>query len=370
MSPQNAARTFEVLATCPDTGARAAVLHTAHGQIETPVFMPVGTQATVKALLPGELHDIGARCILCNTYHLHLRPGEDLIRRAGGLHRFMNWPHAILTDSGGYQVFSLKELRHVDDEGVTFQSHLDGTTQHFTPEAVIAIQEALGADIIVPLDEPVGYPADRDAAQTAQERSDAWALRSLHAHQRRDQLLFAIVHGACFPDLRCASADALAARSFDGYCLGGLSVGEPKPDLWAMVALTVPRLPADRPRYLMGVGFPQELVTGIAHGIDMFDCVLPTRLARNGCGFSRREGRLNLKGAAFSADFSPLDPDCPCPTCRGFTRAYLRHLYNAREILAARLVTYHNVHFYIQVMRAAREAILAGTFAQFWEEWK
>lgn len=324
--------------------------------------MPVGTQATVKAITAQELVELRAQIVLCNAYHLHLRPGERLISRAGGLHHFMNWHRPLLTDSGGYQVFSLEGLARLDDDGILFHSHLDGTKRRFTPESVMAIQEALGADIAVTLDEPVPYPSDAEAARIATERSEAWAERCLAAHSRSDQLLFGIVQGGFSPEHRVASAGRVGQMGFDGHCIGGLSVGEPRDLTWELVEATCEPLPADRPRYLMGVGAPEEIVQAVSLGADMFDCVLPTRLGRNGCAFTTR-GRLNLKSAEFAEDFRALDESCPCRSCAGYSRAYVRHLYKAKEILAAQLVTYHNLHFYLTTMRRIREAIVAGTFA-------
>lgn len=355
---------FEVVAECPRTKARAGVLRTTHGEVRTPAFMPVGTQATVKAMSSEDLLALDAELILVNMYHVHLRPGEELIQRAGGLHRFMNWRRPILTDSGGYQVFSLQALREVDDDGITFVSHIDGSTRRLTPEAAVAIQEALGSDIAVTLDQPVPYPSDLEATSCATERSNAWATRGRRAKRRPDQLLFGIIQGGFDHRLRADSAAAVVAQGFDGHCIGGLSVGEPREITFEMLALTTELLPAERPRYCMGVGMPDDILRAIALGVDIFDCVLPTRLGRNGCAFTRY-GRLNLKAAAYAEDFRPIDDSCACPTCRGYTRAYVRHLYRGREILAACLVTYHNLHFYLSLMRAAREAILRGAYADF-----
>jgi queuine tRNA-ribosyltransferase len=326
--------------------------------------MPVGTQASVKAMSSEDLLALGAEIVLVNMYHVHLRPGEALIERAGGLHDFMNWHRPILTDSGGYQVFSLEALRDVDDDGVTFVSHIDGATHRLTPEQAVAIQEQLGSDIAVTLDEPVPYPGDSHTARRAAERSTAWARRGREAKRRGDQLLFGIVQGGFDPELRARCAEAVVAEGFDGHCIGGLSVGEPAEITFEMLAATIGALPPDRPRYLMGVGMPDDMLQAIALGVDMFDCVLPTRLGRNGCAFTRL-GRLSLKAAAYAEDLRPIDEACSCPGCRGYTRAYVRHLYRGREILAARLVTYHNLHFYLDLMRRARDAILQGTYAGF-----
>ena len=355
---------FNLQAQCPQTGARAGTLATPHGIIETPVFMPVGTQATVKAMTPDELEGMGARIILSNTYHLFLRPGAGLIREAGGLHRFMDWNGAILTDSGGFQVFSLSDLRKVTDEGVTFRSHLDGTSHFMTPERAISIQEELGSDIAMCFDECVPYPSSEELSLEAVLRTTRWAQRCRAAHSRPDQALFGIVQGSVFEGQRLRSAEALMGIGFDGYAIGGLSVGEPHSEMYRILDLLNPVLPVDRPRYLMGVGLPSNLLEGVARGVDMFDCVLPTRTGRNGTVFFSG-GRLNLKNAAFTRDFQPIDPECDCMVCRRFTRAYLRHLYKAGEILAARLCSWHNLHFLVNLMKQARGAILAGRFPEF-----
>jgi queuine tRNA-ribosyltransferase len=352
---------FEIEAKCPSSRARAGRLRTAHGEVLTPAFMPVGTQGTVKAMLPGELEAIGVQIALANTYHLHLRPGEEIVQRAGGLHGFMNWPRPLLTDSGGYQIFSLEGLRKVDDEGVTFTSHLDGSTQRLTPESVISIQETLGADIAVTLDEPVPYGAGEARVRQAMERSLQWARRGLAAREREDQLVFGIVQGGMSPELRAQSAQEVAGLSPDGFCIGGLSVGEPKELTAELCAVVCDALPEGAARHLMGVGYPEDILDGIRAGADLFDCVLPTRLGRNGSAVTS-EGRLNMVAAQYADDLGPLDPACECPTCREYTRAYIRHLYKAKEILAARLVTYHNLWFYTRMMERARQAIAEGTF--------
>lgn len=355
--------TFTLLAT--DGRARAGLLRTPHGEVPTPVFMPVGTQATVKAMSPRDLKDVGATMILANTYHLYLRPGDERIARLGGLHRFMAWEGPILTDSGGYQVFSLARMRRVDADGVTFRSHIDGSEHRFTPEKVIAIQENLGADIITCLDE-CAPPTDYDYNLQALERTHAWAVRCREAHRRDDQALFGIVQGGVFPDLRERSARFITGLGFDGYAIGGLSVGEPKEQTYAVLEWMDDLLPADRPRYLMGVGTPQDLVEGVARGVDMFDCVLPTRMGRNG-GALTRWGRLNLRNACYADDPSPLLPDCACYTCTHFSRAYLRHLILANEILGAHLLTLHNLHLMLTIAVEIREAILEGRFAAYRE---
>ncbi len=359
---------FDLIAT--DGRARAGLLHTPHGVVPTPVFMPVGTQGTVKAVSPRDLKDLGATMILSNTYHLYLRPGDERIARLGGLHQFMAWDGPILTDSGGYQVFSLAPRRQVDADGVTFRSHIDGSEHRFTPERVIAIQENLGADIITCLDE-CAPPTDYEYNLQALERTHAWAQRCKAAHHRADQALFGIVQGGVFPDLRERSARFITGLGFDGYAIGGLSVGEPKEQTCAVLEWMDALLPADRPRYLMGVGTPEDLVEGVARGVDMFDCVLPTRMARNG-GALTCHGRLNLRNARYADDPSPLLPGCTCYTCTHFSRAYLRHLVLANEILGHQLLTLHNLHLMLTMAREIREAILEGRFAAyreaFWAE--
>jgi len=355
---------FELLATDPQTSARRGRLQTPHGTIETPVFMPVGTQGTVKAMTPEELREVGTQILLANTYHLYLRPGAELVSRAGGLHRFMHWDGAILTDSGGYQVYSLQALRKVTDEGVQFQSHLDGSSHFFTPESVIATQELLGADIIMAFDDVVGNPCDRPRAREAMERSLAWAARCQAAHSREDQALFGIVQGSTYRDLRLESAARLVEMDFSGYAIGGLSVGEEKAEMLEVLDYTCAALPPEKPRYFMGLGLPEDLIESVIRGADMFDCVLPTRLGRNAVAVTRR-GRLNLKNAPYTDDFQPLDPGCECYACTNYTRAYIRHLYKAGEILAARLLTYHNLFFYHWLMGRLRESIEQGTVAAF-----
>ena len=325
-----------------------------------PAFAPVGTQATVKTVSPLELEQVGASLILSNTYHLYLRPGAETIERLGGLHEFMRWPHPILTDSGGYQVFSLQGLRQIDEDGVTFRSHIDGSQHRFTPERVVAIQEALGADIIMCFDE-CAPPQDREYNTQAMERTHRWAERCLQACTRSDQALFGIVQGGVFADLRAQSARFVTRLGFAGYAIGGLSVGESKEEMHAMLDVVTPLLPEDRPRYLMGVGSPEDLFEGIARGVDLFDCVLPTRIARNG-GLLTRHGRLNIRNAQFAQDRSPIEQDCDCYTCRTFSRAYLRHLFKAGEVLGLRLATIHNLHLMLNLMAEIRESILDGTF--------
>jgi queuine tRNA-ribosyltransferase len=365
---------FELQAECPQTGARAGLLHTAHGTVETPVFMPVGTQATVKGVRQSELADeLDAKILLANTYHLYLRPGHETVARLGGLHRFMSWPRAILTDSGGYQVFSLAHLRQVSDEGVLFRSHVNGDTHLFTPESTVDVQLALGSDILMALDECLAYPASREAARQSVARTVRWA-RAAMAHYRRrasagplPNLLFPIVQGSMFADLRVECASQLVELEAAGYAIGGLSVGEPRPLSLEMVEATVPLLPRQAPRYVMGVGLPEELAEYVARGVDMMDCVLPTRNARNGCLFTTR-GRLIIKQARYKEDPAPVDEACRCSTCRNYSRAYLRHLFQAGEILYATLATVHNIYRYLDIMRRMRQAILEGTFARYLKE--
>ena len=329
------------------------------------MFMPVGTQATVKTLSPADLLEIGAEIILSNTYHLFLRPGHEIIRDLGGLHRFMGWDRPILTDSGGFQVFSLSELRKIKEEGVTFQSHLDGGAKHFiTPESAVKIQEALGADIIMAFDECIPYPASRDYAHESLERTLRWAVRCRVAKNENGKALFGIVQGGMYPDLRKASAMSLVDIGFDGYAIGGLSVGETKSMMYEMVEASVPHLPEDRARYLMGVGTPEDLFEGVERGIDMFDCVMPTRNARNGTYFTSF-GKVVIKNARYERDPQPIDPECGCSTCRSFSRAYLRHLLNAGETLALRLGTIHNLFFYLNLMRDMRASLEQGRFSEF-----
>jgi queuine tRNA-ribosyltransferase len=348
-----------------DTAGRLGKITTSHGEIITPVFMPVGTQATVKTLSPEDLEAIGAEIILSNTYHLFLRPGHELIRDFGGLHRFMNWKRPVLTDSGGFQVFSLADLRKVTDEGVTFQSHIDGGAKHFiTPEYAVEIQEALSADIVMAFDECIPYPATRDYAQESLERTHRWARRCRDAKKDTGQALFGIVQGGMYPDLRKRSAETLVDIGFDGYAIGGLSVGETKPMMYEMLEATVPSLPGDQPRYLMGVGTPEDLVEGVDRGVDMFDCVMPTRNARNGTFFTSF-GKLVIRNSRYERDREPIDPACGCYTCRNYSRAYLRHLFNAGEVLALRLGTIHNLFFYLNLMRDVRSSIGQGRFKEF-----
>jgi queuine tRNA-ribosyltransferase len=352
---------FSVAAT--DGNARAGLLHTPHGDVPTPVFCPVGTNATVKAVSPRALHDLGAKQILANAYHLHLRPGDELIAKLGGLHSFMGWDRPILTDSGGYQVFSLAERRRVDAGGVTFRSHIDGSEQRFTPESVIAIQENLGADLITCLDECTD-PLDREYSEEALVRTHAWAERCKAAKSRSDQSLFGIVQGGTFIELRERSARFLVDLGFDHYAIGGLSVGETKEQMYAVLELMHEILPGNKVRYLMGVGTPQDLVECTARGVDMFDCVLPTRMARNG-GVITRTGRMNISNAKFAEDRQPLEPGCQCYACQTFSRAYVRHLNRANEILGHQLITMHNLHVMLTVAREIRQSIIEGRFEDY-----
>ncbi len=360
-----AAITYELINKDETTCARAGVLHTPHGSFPTPIFMPVGTQATVKAVSPDELKELGAGIILSNTYHLFLRPGMELVREAGGLHKFMHWDRGILTDSGGFQVFSLGELRKITEEGVTFRSHIDGSKQFLSPEISVEVQTALGSDIVMAFDECVPYPADHDYTKQSLDRTLRWAKRCKEAMTRDDQGLFGIVQGGMYKELRIESAEALVEMDFPGYAVGGLSVGEPKELMYEMLELSTEHLPQDKPRYLMGVGTPDCLVEGVARGIDMFDCVFPTRVARNGMAMTWT-GRLVMKNKVFTHDHEVLEQGCGCYACRnGYTRAYIRHLVRAGEIFGLRLLTLHNLYFLQAFMRAMREAIVESRFAEF-----
>lgn len=347
-----------------DSRARAGRFHTPHGTLSTPVFMPVGTQATVKAVTPDQLEALNAQIVLANTYHLYLRPGADLVERVGGLHSFMNWNRPILTDSGGFQVFSLAARRKVTDDGVTFRSHIDGSEHRFTPESAVAVQEKLGADIIMAFDECAPYPAEKEYVREAMLRTHKWAVRCCRAHVREGQVLFGIVQGGVHSDLRQESARFMAELDLPGYGIGGLSVGESKGQMGGALDITTQILPANKPRYLMGVGSPEDLLNGIALGVDMFDCVLPTRNARNG-SLLTTDGRVNIKGAAFKNDLAPPVPTCNCYTCRNFSRAYIHHLFRAEELLAYTLATIHNLHFLIELTSAARIAIMESRFERF-----
>jgi queuine tRNA-ribosyltransferase len=359
---------YEHVKTCKQTGARLGRVHTPHGSFETPVFMPVGTLATVKTMSPEELKEIGAGIILSNTYHLWLRPGEDIVEEAGGLHKFMNWDRAILTDSGGFQVFSLSDLRKIKEEGVHFRNHLSGEKLFLSPEKAMHIQNSLGSDIMMAFDECPPYPAEFDYMKSSVERTSRWAERCLEAHQRpNDQGLFGIVQGGEYEELRKQSANDLVSLDFPGYAIGGLSVGEPKDVMNRVLEFTTPWLPSDKPRYLMGVGSPDSLIDGAIRGIDMFDCVLPTRIARNGT-LMTSEGRLVVRNAKFARDFRPLDEHCDCYTCRNYTRAYIRHLIKCDETLGIRLTTYHNLYFLAKLMEQVRGAIKEDRLGDFRDE--
>jgi queuine tRNA-ribosyltransferase len=355
---------FDFELTNKDKRARAGRFTTPHGDLETPVFAPVGTQATVKAITPAQLDELGASLVLANTYHLYLRPGDDLVAEIGGLHEFMQWPKPLLTDSGGFQVFSLADRREIDSSGVNFRSHLDGSSHRFTPEKVIKIQENLGADIIMVLDE-CAEPHDKTYNEQALERTHRWAERCLAAKKRSDQALFGIVQGGIFTNLREQSAEFIASLGFEGNAIGGLSVGESKEDMHRVLEVVDAILPEDKPRYLMGVGTPEDLVEGIRRGVDLFDCVLPTRLGRNNAIFKRTGERLNIKNAEFIHDQHPIDEGCNCYTCRTFTRSYLRHLIQAKEMLAATLLSIHNLHTLVQLTKDLRAAILRNEFEEF-----
>jgi queuine tRNA-ribosyltransferase len=359
---------FDCQVCCSQTKARTGVFHTPHGSVATPRFMPVGTLANVKTLTPEQLAATGAQMVLANTYHLHLQPGEAIVEKAGGLHAFMQWHGPILTDSGGFQVFSLSELREISDEGVTFRSPRDGSFIHLTPEKSVEIQNALGADVIMAFDECAPYPASRGVVQTALHRTTHWLERCIHAHQRSDQALFGIVQGGIYPELRQESARCLTAFDLPGYAIGGVSVGEPPELIQQIVEVTTPLLPHDKPRYLMGVGTYREMVQAIAAGIDLFDCVIPTRLARHGNALVQGE-RWNLKNQKYREDFTPLDATCPCYTCQHFSRAYLSHLLRSRELLGYTLLSIHNITELIRFTQRIRHAIETNTFAQAFSQW-
>ena len=359
---------YELIKTCKQTGARLGIVHTPHGSFETPTFMPVGTQATVKTMAPEELKQMEAGIILSNTYHLWLRPGHDIIKEAGGLHKFMNWDRAILTDSGGFQVFSLSEFRNIEEEGVHFRNHMNGDKLFLSPEKAMEIQNALGSDIMMAFDECPPYPATREYMKSSVERTSRWAERCLQAHARPgDQGLFGIIQGGEFEDLRRQSAADLVSLDFPGYAIGGLSVGEPKDVMNRVLDFTTPFMPADKPRYLMGVGSPDSLIDGSIRGVDMFDCVLPTRIARNGT-LMTSNGRLVVKGAKYARDFGPIDENCDCHVCKNYSRAYIRHLIKAEETFGIRLTSYHNLHFLMNLMKQVRQAIREDRLGDFREE--
>lgn len=359
---------FKVLKKEAKTSARLGKITVSHGEINTPIFAPVGTAGIVKTLSKEDLASVGAEMILCNTYHLFLRPGHELIKRMGGLHRFISWDKPILTDSGGFQVFSLGELRKITEEGVIFQSHLDGGQKHFiTPETAIEIQEELGADIIMTFDECIPYPSTYDYTKTSMEMTTRWARRCKEAHKKEGQSLFGIVQGGFFQDLRKISANDIVDIGFDGYAIGGLSVGETKPQMYETIDTVMPYLPEDKPRYLMGVGTPEDLIEGVMLGADMFDCVMPTRHARNGSLFTS-EGIINIKNAPYTEDPEPLDKNCGCYTCRNYSRAYLRHLFMAKEMSVLRFNTIHNLYYYLNLMKNIREAVKEDRFLEFRKE--
>ncbi|WP_416389609.1 tRNA guanosine(34) transglycosylase Tgt [Terrisporobacter glycolicus] len=359
---------YELIKTCKQSGARLGRLHTPHGVIETPIFMPVGTQATVKAMTPEELKEIGSQIILSNTYHLYMRPGHDLVKEAGGLHKFMNWDRPILTDSGGFQVFSLGPLRKITEEGVHFRSHIDGSKHFISPEKAMEIQNALGSDIMMAFDECAPYPADRQYVKNSLERTTRWLRRCKEAHKNTEnQALFGIIQGGMYKDLREQSAKEILELDLPGYAVGGLSVGEPKPLMYEVLDYTVPLMPEDKPRYLMGVGSPDDLLEGVIRGIDMFDCVLPTRIARNGTAMTS-QGKVVVRNAKYARDFTPLDPECDCYCCKNYTKAYIRHLVKANEILAARLISTHNLRFLLKLMEDIRQAIMEDRLLDFKDE--
>jgi queuine tRNA-ribosyltransferase len=355
---------FSLKQTCPDTGARAGELTTPHGVVPTPVFVPVGSQATVKALTPDDLKALEITMVMANTYHLYLRPGIEVIEGGGGLHEFMAWPGPLMTDSGGYQIFSLARLRRLNDQGVTFRSHIDGSQHLITPELAVRFQESLGADIIMVLDECPPLTESLEGVEVATERTHCWAERCLKAKTRRDQAMFAIVQGGLFPELRRRSARFLSSLDFSGYAIGGLSLGEPGELTDDMVSETVALLPEAKPRHLMGVGSPQDIVNGVSRGIDIFDSALPTQVARKGALFTR-QGRLNIRNARYRREDGPFDPGCGCYACRNFSAAYLHHLFRSRELLAYRLATIHNLYFMTDLMKTIRESILDGSFSSF-----
>ena len=359
---------YELLHEDKQTGARRGIVHTPHGDIQTPVFMPVGTQATVKSMTPEELKEIGAQIILSNTYHLYLRPGEKIVKEAGGLHKFMNWDKSILTDCGGFQVFSLSDLRTISEDGVEFKSHLDGSKHFFTPEKVMQIEEDLGADIIMSFDECCPYPSTYEYTKNSMERTTRWAKRCKSAHKNTDkQGLFGIIQGGFYKDLRKKSAEDLIALDFPGYAVGGISVGEPKEEFLDILRYVTPLMPKDKPRYLMGVGTPDYLIEAAIAGIDMCDCVLPTRIARNGTAMTWN-GKVVVRNATYERDFTPLDPECDCYTCRTYTRSYIRHLIKCNEILGVRLLSIHNLYFLTKLMERVRMEIENDNLASFRDE--
>ncbi|MHB8109551.1 MAG: tRNA guanosine(34) transglycosylase Tgt, partial [Syntrophorhabdaceae bacterium] len=348
-----------------DGNAREGRLLTGHGEVDIPVFMPVGTQGVVKAMTNSQLEELGVRMILSNAYHLYLRPGDELIKKMGGLHKFAGWQGGILTDSGGYQIFSLGVLREMKDDGVLFQSHIDGSPHFLTPEKMIRVQENIGSDIAMCLDECVSYPSTFEYTRDSVELTTRWAKKCLDAHTRDSQKIFGIIQGGFYPDLRIRSAEEIVSLDFDGFAIGGLSVGEPKSLMWDMVDTVIGFMPADKPRYMMGIGLPEDLLEGVRRGIDMFDCIIPTRFARNGSLFTW-DGRINIKNARFTDDAGPIEDACTCYTCRTYSRAYLRHLVVSHELTSFYLNTIHNVHFYMELMQKIRDAIKNGTFGEFY----
>ena len=358
---------YELKHVCKQTGARLGRVHTPHGSFDTPAFMPVGTQATVKGMSPDELEQMAAGLILSNTYHLYMRPGHEIVKKAGGLHGFMNWKRPILTDSGGFQVFSLADNRKITEEGAMFKSHIDGSRHMFSPEKAMEIENALGADIIMAFDECIPYPCEYEYADKSVERTTRWLERCINSHKREDQALFGIIQGGVFQDLREKSARQITSFDLPGYAIGGLSVGEPKEDMYSMLEHTVPLMPSDKPRYLMGVGSPDCLVEGSIRGIDMFDCVLPTRIGRNGTVMTSK-GRLIVRDAKNAEDFGPMDPECDCYACKNFSKAYIRHLIKANEMFGLRLTTWHNLHFLLHLMKQIREAIIEDRLGDFRNE--
>lgn len=361
---------YKIIKQCKQTKARVGVLSTPHGDITTPVFMPVGTQATVKAVLPESLNEMNAQIILANTYHLYLRPGSDVVKKAGGLHKFMNWDKPILTDSGGYQVFSLSDRRKISSDGVMFSSHIDGSKHFFTPEKAVQIQNDLGADIIMVFDECIPYPADYNYAKNSTDITVSWAKRCKEEHKNTEnQALFGIVQGGMYNDLRVDCAKQLSELNFPGYAIGGLSVGEPKEMMYEVIENTKPHVPQDKPFYLMGVGSIDCLLEGVIRGVDMFDCVMQTRMSRNGAAITKN-GRINLKNAQYKEDFSPLEKDCGCYVCKNYTKAYLRHLVKAEEILASMLLSYHNLYYTIKIMEGLKDAILNNNTINYIKKFK
>lgn len=355
---------FDLIKKDDRTGARAGLFNTPHGQIETPIFMPVGTQATVKAITPRDLDEMDAQIILANTYHLYLRPGRDIVKEAGGLHEFMNWNKPILTDSGGFQVFSIGDLRTIKEDGVYFKSHIDGSSHFLSPERAMSIQSDLGADIVMAFDECTAHPTSFEESDHAVERTGRWLKRCIEAKEREDQALFGIIQGNVYHELRKKSAEITLSNDLPGYAIGGLSVGEPKPLMYDMLDVVTPLMPSDKPRYLMGLGTPDCLLEAIARGVDMFDCVLPTRIARNGTAMTS-QGRLIIRNASFKRDFTPIDPECDCYACRNFSKAYVRHLIKTSEILASILLSIHNLSFLIKLTTDARRAIIDGSFYEY-----